>query len=235
MVSRTRLPSLRRHPESSAWRFSPVGAFVTCFWRFLLLSIVGGVPCLSEGTRGRLGWRGRADRCLCPAQNHFPNFPRGRRGRHICEEEAEPALTGSERRPGCPRAQVRRRAARGTAMRTDRRGHGPYRTPHRGPRRLSAASLDSCRIPRRSGALSRACTARLDGQMVPDHGRPMATLGCPGRAAPCGLPPPSASWESPGPTGPSEVRLPRRPAGPSDLRPSQQRSRAGARLPASAS
>lgn len=41
----------------------------------------------------------RANRCFCPAQNHFPNFLCARRGPcHICVEEASPgALTGNER------------------------------------------------------------------------------------------------------------------------------------------
>lgn len=46
----------------------------------------------------------QADRCFCPAQNHFPNFLHTRQGPcHICVEEAPPgALMGNERAAWLP-------------------------------------------------------------------------------------------------------------------------------------
>lgn len=62
--------------ERSAPSFSSIFGFVTRFWSLLLVSVVGGVPSLQRGAHGRLGVRGRADRCFCPAQDHFLNLLR---------------------------------------------------------------------------------------------------------------------------------------------------------------
>lgn len=105
-------PALCHHPESSAFKLQLRVRRCDSFLElFINISHGRGAVSFRRGTHGRLGLRGRADRCLCPAQNHFPNFLRAQRARHICVEEAEPALTGNERQPGgpggCPRGQVR--------------------------------------------------------------------------------------------------------------------------------
>lgn len=133
--------------------FSSTLSLMTRFWSFLLISVMGGVPSFQRGAHGRLGVRGRADRCLCPAQNHFLNLLRAPWAHHICVEEAEPALTGNERRPGrpggCPRGQVHQEGG-------SREGREAARTSPKALLRAAAgdprprghcASLGSCRVP----------------------------------------------------------------------------------------